>query len=95
MISASFTGTALPICLYFDVRSPWNSMSAGNVCIAAASLQLSLLVSPPSPNFHSSFPIFTMSGDPGQRATCFAIAGMVYDTSSHPLLRFLLMYLLL
>lgn len=35
---ARFTGTAFPICLYFDVRLPLNSQLSGNVCIRAYSL---------------------------------------------------------
>ena len=86
--SASRTGTAFPICLYFDVKSPANSSFLGNVCIAAASRQLRRRVSPFFPNLHSSLPSLTISGEDGCKATCFAIAGIVNDTSSQP--RFLL-----
>ena len=86
--SASRTGTAFPICLYFDVKSPANSSFFGKVCIAAASRQLRRRVPPFFPNLHSSLPSLTISGEDGCKATCFAIAGIVNDTSSHP--RFLL-----
>lgn len=67
------------------VKFPQNSMSGGNVWIAAASCQLMRLVSPPSPNFQWSLSIFTMSGELGCSGTCFAMAGIVNETSSQPL----------
>ena len=42
---AKLTGTALPICLYFELNRPANSQSSGNVCMRAYSLTVSGRVS--------------------------------------------------